>query len=83
MRRFLRWLVGVTVEAELHDRLLTAERRIDDLEDDRDHWERRFKKLQGQVTRNWREQEPEPEFEDEDEESEFNRLLEEKRRARG
>jgi len=78
MRRFLRWLVGVMEQGALYDELRDLRQRTEELEDDSAHWERRFKKLQGQVTRAWRDEVPV----EEEEEDEFERLLEEKRRAR-
>jgi len=78
VRRFLRWLVGVQAEGELYDQQHALRQRVEVLEDDAEHWERRFKKLQGQVTRAWREQ---PLEEEESDEDEFERLLEEKRRS--
>lgn len=54
-------------------------RRLDDLEDAVEHLNRRFKRLQQQVTR-WTEEYDEGDMEDDDA---FDRVLAEKRRANG
>jgi hypothetical protein len=52
MRRLLRWLFGLdTLDDTLARPLL---RRVERLEDDYSTLERRFNRLQGQVTRAWR-----------------------------
>lgn len=77
MRRFLRWLLFGDMhplDADLRAELI---RRVDVLEDDIEHLGRRFTRLQGQVTRSWRE-----EAEDEDPElDEFSELVEERKRG--
>jgi hypothetical protein len=87
MRRFLRWLLGINehvVVSAVVDGFHDALKRIDDVEDDLEHLGRRFTKLQTQVTRAWRDVAvPEELDDDDDEDAEFNRLLDEKRRARG
>ena len=64
MRRFLRWLLG-TVDVETQDILRDVRMQLEDVRDDVEHLGRRFTKLQGQVTRAWREELPEDEDEDE------------------
>jgi len=64
MRRFLRWLLGLEVLYSESSYPLLSQ-RLDELEDDVEHLGRRFTKLQGQVTRSWREELP-PEDDDED-----------------
>lgn len=60
MRRFLRWLLGLQAYAD-DDAFRTLAHRLDDLVDDMEHLGRRFTKLQGQVTRAWREEDEEEE----------------------
>jgi len=79
VRRFLRWLVGVP-DALDYDALRNVLQNIEDVRDDVEHLGRRFTKLQGQVTRSWRDEIIE---QDDDPDEEFTRLLEEKRRSHG
>lgn len=81
MRRFLRWLLGVHDVALWSGAMQELRRDLDDMRDDVEHLGRRFAKLQGQVTRAWRDELP-PEL-PEEELDEFEQLLDEKRRARG
>lgn len=64
MRRFLRWLLGVP-DAVSIDFLNTVDQRLEDVEDAHAHMDRRFTRLQQQVTR-WSREVDEDEIEDED-----------------
>lgn len=77
MRRFLRWLLGVP-EAVSIDFLHTVAQRLDDVEDSSSHMDRRFIRLQQQVTRWSRDVDEEDEIDEDD-------VLDEivKRRAHG
>lgn len=57
--------------------------RIDDLEDAVEHLNRRFTRLQQQVTRWSREYDENLDVEQDDDEDDFDRILREKREARG
>jgi len=77
VRRFLRWLLGVP-EAVSIDFLHTVAQRLDDVEDSSSHMDRRFIRLQQQVTRWSRDVDEEDEIDEDD-------VLDEivKRRAHG
>lgn len=65
MRRFLRWLLGVP-EAVSIDFLHGVDQRLSDVEDGQAHMDRRFVRLQQQVTRWSRDVEDEDEIDEED-----------------
>lgn len=50
MRRFLRWLLGVPQAVSI-DFIVAVDQRLKDIEDSQAHTDRRFIRLQQQVTR--------------------------------
>lgn len=65
MRRFLRWLLGVPESVSI-DFLQTVAQRVDDVEDAQAHFDRRFIRLQQQVTRWSRDVDDDVDEDDED-----------------
>lgn len=79
MRRFLRWLLGVPDVIDWDEIRIMTE-RIVDLHDKCQSLERRFTRLQGEVSRSWRDR---YEDTDDDDDDDFNQLLNERRQQRG
>lgn len=67
MRRFLCWLLGVP-DAVSIDFLRTVDQRLEDVEDAHTHMDRRFTRLQQQVTRWSREEDVVDDEDDEEDE---------------
>ena len=78
MRRFLRWLVGVPEPVD-GDTIKSLKQELEDVRDDVEHLGRRFTKLQGQVTRAWRDELPPEEEDDEDDDDEILREINRRR----
>lgn len=73
LRRFLRWLLGLQMYAD-EDAFRTLARRLDDVQDAQEHLQRRFTRLQVQVTR-WAQQVDEEQEDDEEDDDEVLREI--------